>query len=112
MNGEPMDLGSVMIGPAGQLGFGGIAGAMVGYASKKLTKLMALALGLLIITLQGLVYLKFISVDWIAVQYAAEHVWKDPQGATLAERVWQMLTANLPFGGGFAAGFALGFRFG
>jgi uncharacterized membrane protein (Fun14 family) len=106
------DLGSLLSGPAGALGFGGVAGAIVGYTAKKLTKLMALALGLLFITIQTLVYLKFVSVDWNAVQSTAEHVWKDAQGVTLADRAWEVISANLPFGGGFIAGFALGFKLG
>jgi len=106
------DLGSLLSGPAGELGFGGVAGAIVGYTAKKLTKLMALALGLLFITIQTLVYLKFVSVDWNAVQSTAEHVWKDAHGITLADRAWEVISANLPFGGGFIAGFALGFKLG
>jgi len=107
-----VELGTLLSGPAGQLGFGGVAGMMVGYASKKVTKLVALALGLLFITVQGLVYMKFVSVDWNAVQQTAAHVWRDAQGMTLADRAWDVLSANLPFGGGFAAGFAIGFKIG
>jgi uncharacterized membrane protein (Fun14 family) len=107
-----VELGTLLSGPAGQLGFGGVAGMMVGYASKKVTKLAALALGLLFITVQGLVYMKFVSVDWNAVQQTAAHVWRDAQGVTLADRAWDVLSANLPFGGGFAAGFAIGFKIG
>jgi uncharacterized membrane protein (Fun14 family) len=107
-----VDLGTLLSGPAGQLGFGGAAGAVVGYTSKKLTKLAALMLGLIFLVIQALVYLKFVSVDWEAVQQTAEHVWKDPHGVTLAQRAWEILSANLPFGGGFMAGFALGFKLG
>jgi uncharacterized membrane protein (Fun14 family) len=64
------------------------------------------------IAIQGLVYMQFISVDWHAVQQGAEHVWSDTQGVTLADRVWDVLSANLPFGAAFAAGFALGFKLG
>jgi len=98
------------LGP--ELGFGGVAGAVVGYASKKVTKLVAIALGLMFIAIQGLVYLHFITVDWHAVQTGAEHVWTDPQGVTLAARAWKMLSANLPFGAAFAAGFGIGFKLG
>ena len=42
----------------------------------------------------------------------AESVWRDPQGVTLAGRLWDVLTANLPFAGGFATGFAVGFKLG
>jgi len=106
------DLGALLSGPAAALGFGGVAGAIVGYTAKKLTKLVALVLGLIFIAIQALVYLKFVTVDWTAVQHTAEHVWKDTQGVTLADRAWDVISANLPFGGGFVAGFALGFKLG
>jgi uncharacterized membrane protein (Fun14 family) len=106
------DLGLLLRGPVGEMGFGGVAGAVVGYAAKKLTKLAALVLGVIFLVIQGLVYLKFVSVDWNAVQHTAEHVWTDAHGVTLAQRAWEIVSANLPFGGGFVAGFALGFKFG
>ena len=106
------ELGPLLSGPLGELGFGGVAGAIVGYTAKKLTKLMALALGLGFLFIQTLVYLHFVTVDWGAVQHTAEHVWKDPMGITLAHRACEIVSANLPFGGGFVAGFALGFKFG
>jgi uncharacterized membrane protein (Fun14 family) len=106
------ELGALLSGPAGELGFGGVAGAIVGYTAKKITKLIALVLGLIFIAIQGLVYLHFVSVDWHTVQQTAEHVWRDTHGVTLADRSWDVLTANLPFGGGFIAGFALGFKIG
>ena len=106
------DLGTLLSGSAGELGFGGVAGAIVGYTAKKMAKLAALALGLMFIAIQGLVYLHFVSVDWNTVQHTAENVWRDAHGVTLADRWWEILTANLPFGGGFIAGFALGFKIG
>ena len=107
-----MDVGSALSGIGTDLGFGGVAGALVGYAAKKVTKVVAIVLGLAFITVQYLVYMKFVSVDWKAVQDTAEHVWTDPQGVTLADHAWQVLSANLPFGGAFAVGFALGFKLG
>ncbi len=106
------DLGTLLSGSAAELGFGGVAGAIVGFTAKKVTKLVALVLGLIFIVIQTLVYLKLVAVDWNAVQHTAEHVWKDTQGVTLADRAWEILIANLPFGGGFVAGFALGFKLG
>jgi uncharacterized membrane protein (Fun14 family) len=105
-------LEALLRGPVGELGFGGVAGAIVGYTAKKVTKMLALALGLLFIAIQGLVYLHLVTVDWAAVQDTAEHVWKNGQGVTLADRTWEVISANLPFGGGFVAGFALGFKIG
>lgn len=107
-----MDLGELFGAPVAALGFGGVAGAVVGYTAKKVTKLVALALGAAFILVQVLAYNGFISVNWGAVQHSAAGVWSDPAGVTLADRAWQMLTANLPFGGGFVAGFAVGFKLG
>ena len=102
-----------LLGPAlASLGFGGLAGAAVGYTAKKVTKLVALVLGLAFILVQVLVYEGLVAVDWHAVEHTAHTVWTDPHGVTLADHVWQILTANLPFGGGFVAGFAVGFKLG
>ncbi len=110
MNGSPF--GELLSGPFAALGFGGVAGAIVGYTAKKVTKLVALLLGAVFIVIQLLAYQGFLTVNWHAVQTTAEGVWVDPQGVTLADRIWAMLSANLPFGGAFIAGFALGFKMG
>jgi uncharacterized membrane protein (Fun14 family) len=105
------EFGSLM-GPLAGLGFGGLAGAAVGYAAKKMTKLLALLLGLLFIAIQLLAYNGFLQVDWAALQTSAEQAVNSEDGRGLAERAWQMLTSNLPWSGGFVAGFAIGFKLG
>ncbi|MEO8603531.1 MAG: FUN14 domain-containing protein [bacterium] len=107
-----MDVSALVerLGP--DLGFGGVAGAVVGYTAKKVTKLIALALGLVFILIQLLVYFDVLLVNWTVVQNGAHHVWSDGHGVTLADRAWTILSANLPFGAAFAAGFALGFKIG
>ena len=107
-----MDASTMLTSLGPDLGFGGVAGAVVGYTAKKVTKLVALLLGLVFIAVQALVYLHVVTVDWHTVQTGAEQVWKDPQGVTLATRAWQVLSANLPFGAAFAAGFGIGFKLG
>lgn len=112
VGGGAIDLSELFGTPLASLGFGGAAGLVVGYAAKKVTKVVALILGLLFIVLQLLVYNELITVNWSSVQHTAQHVWIDPNGITLADRCWGILTANLPFGGGFVTGFALGFKLG
>jgi uncharacterized membrane protein (Fun14 family) len=107
-----MDVSQLLARLGPDLGFGGVAGAVVGYSAKKITKLVALALGLVFIVIQLLVYFDVLTVNWTAVQHGAEHVWTDAHGVTLADRCWAILSANLPFGAAFAAGFALGFKLG
>lgn len=98
--------------PVSQLGFGGIAGAVVGYTAKKVAKLVALLLGSAFLLVQVLAYYQYISVDWGALEQAAGGVWQDASGQTLADRIWLVIGGNLPFGGAFTAGFLIGFRLG
>lgn len=105
-------LSEVLAGPVGESGFGGVLGLAVGYAAKKATKLAALVIGAAFILVQGLSYLGWIEINWGVVQQTAEGVWEDPAGVTLADHAWAVLSANLPFGGGFAVGFAAGFKLG
>ena len=98
--------------PVGSLGFGGFAGLVVGYAAKKIAKLTAILLGVLFILIQVLAYNGFITVNWGAVEHSAQGVWATPEGQTLADRAWQIISANLPFGAAFVTGFALGFKLG
>ncbi len=101
-----------MMGPLAGLGFGGLAGAVVGYTTKKMTKMLALLLGALFVVIQLLAYYGWIQVDWVAVQSTAEQAVQSEEGRGAAEQAWTILTANLPWGGGFVAGFALGFKLG
>ena len=100
-----------MLEPAAGLGFGGVLGLGVGYATKKLGKLFLLLFGLLVVLLQGLAHLELITVDWNAVHATASDVWQTSDGS-LGERAWEVVASNLPFGGGFLAGFTLGFKMG
>lgn len=107
-----LDPNHLMNGPLAALGFGGLIGAAVGYTAKKTIKLAAILVGLAFVLVQALVYLGMLHVDWSHVEAAGHEIWVDPHGVTLAQRAWSVLTANLPFGGGFAAGFAIGFKLG
>jgi uncharacterized membrane protein (Fun14 family) len=107
-----MDIGQLLGPIAPSLGFGGAAGLVVGYTAKKITKLLALLLGCAFILLQLAAYEGLITVNWSVVQSTVENIWANPQGVTLADRLWDILTANLPFGSGFVAGFAIGLKLG
>lgn len=96
------------IGPS--VGFGGAAGLVVGFATKKITKFVAIGLGVLFILIQVLAYYRFISVNWGEVEAQATGFLIDSHGNSAAEQFWNMVTSNLPFGAAFAAGFAIGFK--
>ncbi len=103
--------GNILLGPVGGLGFGGVVGLGVGFTAKKIGKVILLTIGAVVILLQALAYGELIDIDWGAVEGAAKSAWATPDG-TLADRAWEVVTNNLPFGGGFVAGFALGFKMG
>ncbi len=92
-----------------QLGFGGLVGAVAGYAAKKVTKWVAVAIGLIFILLQLLAYNNFININWGEIGEAAKPALAEG-GRSALGGIWRVLTHNLPFGAAFAAGFWLGFK--
>ncbi len=96
----------------GQVTFGGLAGYAVGYALKKLGRLLALLLGVFFIGLQFLAQAGYIEVDWTRIQKEVEPLLAQPALKGLWERLLATLTYNLPFGASFVAGFLLGLRAG
>lgn len=92
-----------------QVGIGGIGGFVVGYAVKKIGKIIAVLAGLLII---GLMYLStsgIISVNWNALFDALGKA----MGVAGTAVSWLAgVVALLPFAGTFIAGFLLGLKLG
>lgn len=96
----------------GQVTFGVLAGYAVGYALKKLGRLLAVALGLLFVVVQLLAQAGYIQVDWTRIQKDVEPLLKQPGLQNLWERLLSTLTYNLPFGASFVGGLILGLRAG
>jgi uncharacterized membrane protein (Fun14 family) len=96
----------------GQVTFGGLAGYAVGYALKKLGRLLAVALGLLFLVVQLLAQAGYIQVDWTRIQRDVEPLLQQPGLQSLWERLLTTLTYNLPFGASFVGGLILGLRAG
>jgi uncharacterized membrane protein (Fun14 family) len=92
----------------GMLGMGGLLGVAAAITFKSAARVVGCALGLLFILIQVLAYYKVVSVDWALVMHQAE------PAQHLAEhgldKLWRILTYNVPLGGGFAVGFWLGWR--
>jgi uncharacterized membrane protein (Fun14 family) len=101
---------SEIISPlAYQLGLGGIGGFIVGFAVKKLSKLIAILIGLFII---ALIYLSTRGI--ISINY--EKLWdalKNALGFVGQATEWFISVISLlPFMGSFVVGFLLGFKLG
>jgi len=88
-----------------QLGIGGIGGFIVGYALKKLSKLIVIVLGLFI---AALLYLGIQGI--IGINY--DSLW-NALANSLGMAEWIVgLVSLLPFAGSFIVGFLLGFKLG
>ncbi|MFQ6086917.1 MAG: FUN14 domain-containing protein [Candidatus Bathyarchaeia archaeon] len=92
-----------------QLGIGAIGGFVVGYAIKKVTKLIVVLIGVFLL---ALIYLS--SQGILAVNYdkLSEAVSGWLGGAGQAVGWLTPIIAHLPFAGSFLAGFFFGFKLG
>jgi uncharacterized membrane protein (Fun14 family) len=101
---------SEIISPlAYQLGLGGIGGFIVGFAVKKLSKLIAILIGLFIIALIYLGTQGIISINYGALWEKLEGV----IGSAGQALSWLIsLISIIPFMGSFVVGFLLGFKLG
>jgi uncharacterized membrane protein (Fun14 family) len=92
-----------------QLGVGGLGGLCVGYAVKKVAKIVAVIIGLFFLGLQYLAYQGIINIDYVGLENWAKGV---VAGAGALEGVLTAMIANLPFAASFAVGLAMGLKMG
>jgi len=92
-----------------QLGIGGIGGFIVGFAVKKIGKIVAVILGLILILL---IYLSTQAI--ISINYSALFDWlAGSLGLVGSAFSWIVgIISLLPFAGSFVGGFLLGFKLG
>mmetsp|Transcript_33236 Transcript_33236/g.54867 ORF Transcript_33236/g.54867 Transcript_33236/m.54867 type:complete len:125 (+) Transcript_33236:264-638(+) len=103
-----------------KLSFGAIMGYSSGYATKKIGKVAAFAVGLGFITLQSIAMAGWIEIDWMKIKDDAfAKVDTDGDGKLTTSDVkvyWRkfrtLLTNKLPDGAGFSLGFLMGVRHG
>jgi uncharacterized membrane protein (Fun14 family) len=92
-----------------QLGVGGLGGLCVGYAIKKVAKIVAVIVGLFFLGLQYLAYKGIINVDYIGLENWAKNL---VSGMGALEGVFTAMIANLPFAASFVVGLAMGLKMG
>ncbi len=90
-----------------QLGVGGIGGFLVGYAIKKVAKLIVMVLGFFFFVLIYLGYVGVISVNYDKLADAVSKALPLIGGASGALTA---IVSNLPFAGSFTVGFILGLK--
>lgn len=92
---------------ATQLGFGAIVGFVIGYAAKKIVKLLVIFLGIFFVSLQYLQYQGYLSINYAKFQEAFE-LWAGKMFQT--PEIPAFVTSGIPFYGSLALGFFLGFK--
>lgn len=92
-----------------QFGVGGIGGLCVGYAIKKVAKIVAFVIGVFFLILQFLAYKSIVSIH-----YDALLVWARGIAGNIgaAEGVLTGIIANLPFASSFVIGLGIGLKMG
>ena len=95
---------------ASQLGVGLVAGFAVGYALKKVGKLVAVAVGLVFVVVQVLAWQGFLTVNWGEVQARVDPMLEVSSLESSWRTLVDVLTYNLVFAGAFVPGLILGLR--
>jgi uncharacterized membrane protein (Fun14 family) len=107
-----MDLGS-LASSATPIAVGGIAGFLVGYAIKKVIKIVLIIAGLMIVAFVALGYQQYVSVDWTKIQEAGTGLMGNVSNSNLPgteQSISSVMAAfGIPLVGSLAAGFILGF---
>lgn len=93
-----------------QIGFGAAAGFVVGFALKKIGKLVALLLGVLFVVLQLLAYFGYVTIEWGRIQGQVEPLLEADSLGQAWRGLLGMLTYNLPFASAFVPAFVLGLK--
>ena len=104
-------LGLDYFGPlVAQLGFGGAVGFAIGYALKKILKIIIVFIGLYFISLLYLSHAGFIEINYDRIASAFEDFASRllHGGVTIPS----FMTANIPFLGSFVVGLGIGLKVG
>lgn len=105
-------------GLATSVGIGGFLGFLMGYAIKKILKIIIIVSGLLVGLLYYLQYNALIALDWPKVQETFGLAMTNFNGFSLntpffpgiSDQIFDAISnSGIPLTGGFAAGFAFGF---
>jgi uncharacterized membrane protein (Fun14 family) len=95
------------------VGFGGLVGFLIGYAIKKIMKILAVGAGIFFTALMYLESQNIVNINWDKLQIVSQNAMSTP--ATAAGQIPLASTASsstnfaLPITGSAAMGFAIGF---
>lgn len=102
-----LELSNILTPLAGEVGIGGIGGFLVGYATKKAAKMLAILIGITFLGLQYLAYKDIISINYMALQNFANELVGQAAGT---QTILTDLIVHAPFGASFVGGVYLGLQ--
>jgi len=102
-----LELSNLLTPLAGEVGIGGIGGFLVGYATKKAAKMLAVLIGITFLGLQYLAYKNIIAIDYMALQNFANELAGQAAGT---QSLLTDLIVHAPFGSSFVGGVYLGLQ--
>ena len=96
---------------SGTIGGGFVAGILIGWAVKKVIKLVAIMAGLFLAGLAYLQYQQIASVNWDRIEGTISTIANATTNTFNDHNIESLATTNLgiPLTGGMSAGFAIGF---
>lgn len=108
----PVQLGDMSFQQIGlEAGGGAVVGGLIGFAAKKVAKLIAIIIGLELALFKFLETRGVLSVNWNKITNATADVSETAQQGGEAGASWlSSFLATLPVGAGFTGGFLIGFR--
>ncbi|WP_181684671.1 FUN14 domain-containing protein [Halorhabdus salina] len=98
---DPTQLGAQMGGSA-------IVGAVIGFAAKKIAKIIAIIIGLELMLFKFLESRGVLTVNWDRLTNASADL--SEQGAQVGQTVIETFVSTAGIGASFAGGFMLGFK--
>ncbi|WP_136687791.1 FUN14 domain-containing protein [Halorhabdus amylolytica] len=94
-----------------EVGGGALIGAVIGFAAKKIAKLVAIIIGLELALFKFLETRGILSVNWDAISGAAGNATAAAGEGGAQVNSWVMsILSTLPVGAGFTGGFLLAFK--
>lgn len=102
-----LSLSNILTPMVSEIGIGGVGGFVVGFALKKVARIVAIALGLGFVALQYLAYKGIIAIDYTALKNWVLNMMG--QTTELQSLVTDVIV-HIPFGASFVFGFYLGLK--
>jgi len=106
-----LDIGGMLPQLGLEVGGGALIGGIIGYAAKKVAKIIAVIVGLELALFKFLETRGVLDVNWEAITGAAGNATQTAGETTAEVNSYAMsLLSTLPVGAGFTGGFLIGFR--